>query len=117
MYSTDPDDRQQFVTGLRQLADYLAGHPDIPVPLYGTTINLNLDGADHGGREQVNAIAQLMDTPVLDNTGEYGHYTTEKSFGDITYRAAAIPDAAMARYRAHDSYYGCVTADEVSSDA
>jgi len=117
LYTTDPEQRQAFITSLRQLADYLAGQPVIPVPRYQTRINLNLDGADHGGREQVNVIAEQMGTPVQDDTGEYGHYRTEKTFGGVTYCAVAIPDAATARHRAQDSYYGCVTPDQAASDA
>jgi hypothetical protein len=111
MHSTDPDTRKAFITSLRDLADYLTGRPGIPVPLYGTTINLSLDSADDGGCEQVDHIAALMGTPVKDETGEDGHYRTERAFGDITYCAVAIPDSARARHRAHDSYWGCVTPD------
>jgi len=117
MFSTDPGTRQAFINSLRALADYLARQPGIPVPTHGTTILLHLDGADHGGREQVDAIAGLMGSPVQDDTGEYGHYTTQKSFGTVAYCAVAIPDAATARYRAQDSYWGCVTTDEAGSDA
>lgn len=117
MFSIDPDARQAFINSLRALADYLARQPGIPVPTYGTTILLHLDGADHGGREQVDAIAELMGSPVQDDTYEYGHYRTEKSFDRVAYCAVAIPDAATTRYRAQDSYWGCVTTDEVGSDA
>jgi len=117
MFSTDPGTRQAFINSLRALADYLARQPGIPVPTHGTTILLHLDGADHGGREQVDAIAGLMGSPVQDDTGEYGHYTTQKSFGTVAYCAVAIPDAATARHRAHDSYCGCVTTEEAGSDA
>ena len=117
MFSTDPAARQAFINSLRALADYLARQPGIPVPAYGTTILLHLDGADHGGRQQVDAIAGLMGSPVQDDIYEYGHYSTEKSFDRVAYCAVAIPDAATARHRANDSYYGCVTADEATSDA
>lgn len=117
MFSTDSDARQAFIHSLRALADYLACEPGIPVPLYGTTILLHLDGADCGGREQVDALAAQMGSLVQDDTGECGHYTTEKSFGTVAYCAVAIPDAATARYRAQDSYWGCVTPDEATSDA
>jgi hypothetical protein len=117
MFSTDPDARQAFINSLRALAGYLARQPGIPVPAHGTTILLHLDGADHGGRQQVDALAALMGSLVQDDTGEYGHYTTEKSFGTVAYCAVAIPDAATARYRAQDSYWGRVTPDEAGSDA
>ena len=31
-YTTDPERPAAFITGLRDLADYLAGQPAIPVP-------------------------------------------------------------------------------------
>ena len=34
--TTDPATRQAFITGLRDLADYLDQHPAVPVPTYGT---------------------------------------------------------------------------------
>jgi hypothetical protein len=117
MHNTGPGARDAFIGSLPALADYLAERPGVPVPLYGTRINLIVDGADHGGREQVDAAAALMDTPVTDETSKDGHYTTEKIFGDITYCVVAIPDAARARYQANDSYWGCVTPDGVTSDA
>ena len=86
-------------------------------PIYGTTILLHLDDADCGGREQIDSLAAEYGQPVQDDTDECGHYTTEKSFGPVAYRAVAIPDAATARYRAQDSYWGCVTPDEATSDA
>jgi hypothetical protein len=111
MFSTDPDTRKAFITGLHDLADYLAASPDVPVPPYGAIINLIAGSADHGGRGQVDRIAALLGTPVHDETADGGHYTADRAFGPVTYCAAAIPDMARARYKAHDSYRGCVTPD------
>jgi hypothetical protein len=35
-FTTDPNVRQPFVTGLCDLADYLARHPHLVVPAHGT---------------------------------------------------------------------------------
>ena len=117
MHSTDPDTRKAFITSLRDLADYLSDHPGIPVPLYGTTINLSLDSADHGGREQVDRIAALLGTSVEDTLASTGYYQVKRFFGPIEYVAYAVSDAATSRNQASASYWGCVTPDEVTGDA
>lgn len=111
MFSTDPATRKAFITGLHDLADYLTANPDVPVPPYGETILVHADSADHGGREQVDHIAALLGTPVHDETADGGHYTSDRTFGPVAYCAVAIPDAARARHKAHESYWGCVTPD------
>ena len=56
--STDTATRQAFITGLRDLADYLDRHPAVPVPAYGTEILLCASSADDGGCAQVNHFAR-----------------------------------------------------------
>jgi hypothetical protein len=115
MFNTDPVVRARFIRDLRQLADYLDTHPDIPVPVHGTTVLVHADSTDSTGIAQVNAIAEQLGTPVQDDTAEGGHYLTERDFNSVGYRVVAIPDAARQRHLAHYSYSGCVTPDEVIS--
>ena len=81
MFSTDPAARQAFINSLHALADYLARQPGIPVPTYGTTILLHLDGADHGGRQQVDYMAaETVGSPVQDDS-----YETHRDFDPVAY--------------------------------
>ena len=113
MSSTDPAIRQAFVTGLRDLADYLDQHPAVPVPRYGTEIHLPAASADDGGCAQVTQFARHTGATVENNLARSGHYEAACAFGPVSYRMTAISDAAMARHRASGSYYGCVTPDPI----
>ena len=109
--ATDADHRQAFITGLRDLADYLASHPAVPVPQYGTEILLSTDSTDEGGCAQVDHFARQLGVTPEDDIDRSGHYGAARSFGPIGYRITAISDHAMARYHAETSYIGCVTPD------
>ena len=109
--ATGPDHRRAFITGLRDLADYLDQHPAVPVPAYGTEIHLSANSADDGGCVQVDRFARQLGVTPDDDLDCSGHYRAVRSFGPVGYRMIAISEAAMARYRAADSYYGCVTPD------
>jgi hypothetical protein len=111
VFSTDPAVRTQFINGLRQLADFLDTHPDVPVPPYGTTIDVHVDSTDHGGKAQVDAVAEQLGASVDDDTAESGHYRTMRDFGYVGYCAVAISDASYRRYLADKTYWGCVTPD------
>lgn len=110
-FTNEINARQRFVTGLRDLADYLARHPHLVVPAYGTEILLSAASADDSGCAQVDRFARQLGVTVENGLGYDGHYSAARSFGPVGYRMTAITDHAMARYRAADSYYGCVTPD------
>src|SRR5436190_2725938 len=103
--------RQAFITGLRDLADYLASHPAVAIPAHGTEILLSAASADDGGCAQADYFARQLGVPVCNELACGGHYRAARSFGPVGYRMTAISEAAMARYHAHDSYSGCVTPD------
>lgn len=108
---TDPDYRQAFIAGLHDLACYLASHPAVPVPRHGTEILLSAASTDGGGCAQVNQFARQLGVTPEDDLAYSGHYGAVRSFGPVGYRMTAISDHAIARYRAADTYYGCVTPD------
>ena len=103
--------RQAFITGLRDLADYLASHPAVAIPAHGTEILLSAASADDGGCAQVDYFARQLGVPVENDLAYDGHYRAVRSFGPVGYRMTAISEAAMARYHAADTYYGYVTPD------
>ena len=105
--------RQAFITGLRNLADYLASHPAVPVPRYGTEILLFADSTDDGGCAQVDHFARQLGVTPDDDLARSGHYGAARSFGPIGYRMTAISDHAVARYHAESTYRGCITPDPV----
>ena len=109
--SSDPDCRQAFITGLQDLACYLASHPAVPVPQCGTEILLSADSTDDGGCAQVDHFARQLGVTPQDDTARCGHYGAVRSFGPVGYRIIAISDARMAVHHAETSYVGCVTPD------
>jgi hypothetical protein len=110
-FTTDPAARQAFITGLRNLAEYLSSHPAVPVPKYGTEIHMTADSTDNGGCGQVNEFARHLGIAAPASISAHGHYQAIRFFGPVGYRMTAISEHAMARHRAADTYYGCVTPD------
>jgi hypothetical protein len=108
---TDRAIREAFIIGLWDLATYLAQHPDVPIPAYGTEILLSVSSADDGGCAQVDYFARQLGVPVENDLAYSGHYGAVRSFGPVGYRMTAISDHAMARHHAHESYHGSVTPD------
>ena len=109
--TTDTATRQAFITGLRDLADYLDRHPAVPVPKYGTEIYLCANSVDDGGCAQVNHFARQLGVTVENSLARNGHYEAARSFGPVGYRITAISDARMALHHAQYSYWGSVTPD------
>ena len=109
MSTTDLSTRQAFITGLRDLADYLDQHPAVAIPEHGTDILLSAASADDGGCAQVDRFARQLGVPVENSLAYDGHYRAARSFGPVGYQMTAISDHAMARYHAADTYYGYVT--------
>ena len=110
-FTTDLSTRQAFITGLRDLADYLDQHPAVAIPEHGTEILLSAASADDGGCTQVDRFARQLGVPVENSLAYDGHYRAARSFGPVGSRMVAISEAAMARYHAADTYYGSVTPD------
>jgi hypothetical protein len=99
--TTDPRTRAAFITGLRNLADYLDAHPGLPVPTFGAEILIHAnEGTEVAERAEIDHIAALLDVPVTAN----GHYLTGRGFGPVHYRAVHIPAAWDAEYKARHSY-------------
>lgn len=117
-YSTDPAVRQDFITGLRMLADFLDTHTDVPVPLHTREIQLTASRADNGGCAQVDRFAALTGASVEDGLDKNGLYEAGRSFGSLSYRMVAVSSASMALMRAAGTYYGYVTPDtQAATDA
>jgi hypothetical protein len=115
MFSTDPDDRHDFISGLRALADYLEARPGMPVSHYGATISVIAADVEDGGRAEIYHMSGCLGAPVI--TAGDGTLQTGKTFGSVTYRAFAMSKAARTVDSAQRSYYGCVIPGEGVPDA
>ncbi|TXK35108.1 hypothetical protein [Nonomuraea sp. C10] len=102
------NDRTAFIHGLIHLAVFLQANPDAPTPRRAVVHYFARDADDDQMRAQIDAIADLLGSPV-DPGG--GHYATSVCFGPVEYRAVAILSDARARHAAHDSYRDCITPD------
>jgi hypothetical protein len=109
MFSLYPEHRAAYISGLRQLADYLQANPAVPVPRYGTVITLIASDTENGGITEIVAISIELAVPF---TQTDGIYRTERKFGPVTYKAVANSAVSQAHYDAQTSYYGSVTPDD-----
>jgi hypothetical protein len=84
--------RAAWVAGLRDLADFLEGHPGVPVPPAYHTQDISEfpDGdTDDERRAGVDRAAEAMGVPAAETRG--GHYKAAAHFGPVTYQIVAIP--------------------------
>jgi hypothetical protein len=112
MFSTDPEQRKAFTAGLRQLADFIDADPGVPVPYYGTTIFVLADLAEHGGVEQIEALAGLFQVPLVIDPESLDRFAARRQFGPVTYEAVTHTAISMVLHRALHTYDGCVTPDD-----
>ncbi|GGK62765.1 hypothetical protein Ppa06_20940 [Planomonospora parontospora subsp. parontospora] len=109
---TDPTRRAAFITGLRDLADFIETNPGVPVPRQSTAITYFPEQAtDAEMCAEVDRIAGLCGSRIDPAPLPYGHYMITLPFGPLRYEIAAILADARARYGALSSYHGCVTPD------
>ena len=111
-------ERAAFIAGLRGLADFLAAHPGMPVPPgYHETIILVFPDGDNDAEKRtgVDAAGAALGVRAADRGS--GHYSADRDFGPVTYRAVAISSAHHADYQAQMSYYGSVVSDVAGTAA
>jgi hypothetical protein len=90
-------DRAVWVAGLRGLADFLAAHPDVPVPPAYHTQSFHVfpDGeSDAERRAEIDRVAAALGVPAAESGA--GHYRAALSFGPAEYLAVALPSADQA---------------------
>ncbi|HEX5495854.1 MAG TPA: hypothetical protein VFX70_14885 [Mycobacteriales bacterium] len=109
-------DRAAAVAGLRQLADFLESHPQVPAPgRYDTDITLftrgNTDTDEGACRVEVDRVAAALG--VAATSGE--HYTAVRTFGPVNYRIVHIPAAAERAFNARRSYHDVVQVDTTTT--
>jgi hypothetical protein len=110
--------RTQTISGLRQLADYLDQHPDIPVAQFGWGLmTFARRDDDAAGQAEVDQVADILGAQVHDDTANGGHYTAARTFGRITYEFIHVTARSRALHRAHMSYADAVTPDDTPEAA
>jgi hypothetical protein len=97
-------ERGQFIAGLRSLADFLEGSPDVPCPYRVDALVFPPASSDIEMRSEIDGIAKLIGAEVDDQTADYGHYTASRDFGPARYRAVVIPARSREYHDARQSY-------------
>jgi hypothetical protein len=112
MTIADTAQRAQIIQGLRDLADFLQAHPEVPVQPYSIhCINyypVIENDDDAAACAEVTRVAGLLGVePAWNHSGT--HYSAVKRFGLIRYEAVLVTEASMAAHHAAATYDGCVT--------
>ena len=102
--------RAELVAGLRELADYLAANPAVPIPPYGVSVIVAAAGTDSQKLAQIGLASKATGQPrPAPEPG--GYRRAERAFGPVTYRFSATSEDAVARHAALMSYRGLVEPD------
>jgi hypothetical protein len=95
-----PEQRAEIITGLREVADFLDAHPELPVERYwglsfSTWIATGAD--DEAGTAMVDEAAAILGTEPTGDT----HYRVTRTFsGGVYYEVLRIASGHMSDYQA-----------------
>jgi hypothetical protein len=100
--------REEYIAGLRAIADLLEANPALPVEHYPTGLKVSI-GADldirdeDAARAAVDSAAAILGVQPRTTIG--GHYEAVRPFsGGLTYGVLHIPAEVMADHEARHSY-------------
>jgi hypothetical protein len=107
--ATTTNPHQAIIDGLRELAAFLAEHPDLPVDEVRVTYHVPGQHGDDSGLAEVAAIATELGVEVTGTLGnpvtpDTTHFHARRLFGPIEYAAVYIRRQAMAKHDALMSY-------------
>lgn len=106
-----PSHRRAVISGLREFADDLSMHRDIPVPLIIEIDYFPRAATDAEKRAEIDRIAKVLGIePEFTAGGE--HYAATRRYGVVHYKAVTISRDALRRWDALMSYSHSVTPDE-----
>jgi hypothetical protein len=106
MTDDNTEERDSFIAGLRDLADFLEQENAVPAPRWASAMFFSAVSTDDEQRREIDRIAALIGGDAEDRTAKHGHYTTSRDFGPVQYRAVAIPASSAAYHAARLSYSG-----------
>lgn len=98
------DQRTQTIADLRELLDYLAARPDVPLDRYGDPLHYSVQlDDDERGLAAVERIAAALGVPVTDSHGkppkaDTSQFAAQYSVGRATYSAVYILRADVEEY-------------------
>lgn len=90
MTYANPTERQALISGLRELAGFLEGNPEVPGPKYADVLVFPPHASDAENQSEIDVIASLIGSGT-EISGYRCHYVTSRQFGPVGYRAVAIP--------------------------
>jgi hypothetical protein len=90
MTYANPIQRQELITGLRALADFLEGNPGVPAPPFTGILVFPPHADDAENRQEIDIIASRIGSGI-EISPTHRHYVTSRRFGPVEYRAVAIP--------------------------
>jgi hypothetical protein len=93
-------ERAELVAGLRELADWYAAHPEVPLPYGPTFDHCVLADQDPAGIAEVEGFAEALGVPVT-RSPYAGHYHADRKFAGLQFRAYHVP-AESSRQHADD---------------
>jgi hypothetical protein len=93
-YHANSEERRRLIAGLRDLAEFLDLHPQVPAPTRADVMVFPPDGSDAEMFAEIDAIAGQIGATASDADSPAGHYSAVRSFGPVEYRAVAIPLSA-----------------------
>jgi hypothetical protein len=91
IYQANSEERERLIAGLRELADFLAQNPDVPVPRHTDVLVFPDRGSNEEMFAEIDVIAQQISAAASDADSPAGHYSAGRDFGPVHYRAVAIP--------------------------
>ena len=121
-HTNDSEARHALTTGLRDLADYLDLHSDVPVSGWQQITYHVRAATDADGIAALAVIAQGIGVQVTDVAGrsvaaDTSHFYAARRFGPIKYAASYIRRQEMADHDALMSYSGTIRADRAAVTA
>jgi hypothetical protein len=90
MVYASPTERQELITRLRALADFLASNPEIPAPPFTQLLVFPPFDSDSANQREIDAIASRISAGAGTSPARH-QYSTSRMFGRVEYRAVAIP--------------------------
>jgi hypothetical protein len=107
--------RATLVASLRELAGFLAVHPEVPVPDHRMDLGFaaSPDGGDEAAIARVRAAAAALGVEAVEPAP--GYWRAERTFGQVSYGCGYIARRTWAEAQATQSYEGAVVPDGSSS--
>lgn len=96
----------KLTEGMAAFAQFLAGHPDLPLGTAPSPFTYFAKGDDDAQRAEVDRVAAILGVTPFDRTGSGTHWECSRDFGGgLTYKAHAITAASMQAYIEHMAPY------------